>query len=88
MPITLNPTPALPQCVGEQWTVEVPDDLAQLVALVLVGQAFHAALILEGTQLATPKITAKLKETLYKDLHPSTQKGIEHRDGLLFEIIC
>ena len=88
MPITLNPMSALPQCEGEQWIVDVPDDLAHLVALVLVGQAFHAALILEGTQLGTPKITAKLKETLDKDLHPTTDKGIEHRDGLLFEIIC
>lgn len=79
---------ALPQCEGEQWIVDVPDELAHLVALVLVGQAFHAALILEGTQLGAPKISAKLKETLDKDLHPATEKGIEHRDGLLFEIIC
>lgn len=88
MPITLNPMSALPQCEGEQWSVDAPDDLAQLVALVLVGQAFHAALILEGTQLAPPKITAGLKDTLDKDLHPTTEKGIEHRDGLLFEITC
>ena len=88
MPITLSPMSAHPQCEGEQWIVNVPDELAHLVALVLVGQAFHAALILEGTQLAMPKITAKLKDTLDKDLHPTTDKGIEHRDGLLFEIIC
>lgn len=79
---------ALPQCEGEEWIVNAPDDLAHLVALVLIGQAFHAALILEGTQLGAPKLTAKLKETLDKDLHPTTDKGIEHRDGLLFEIIC
>ena len=79
---------ALPQCEGEQWIVDAPDELAHLVALVLVGQAFHAALILEGTHLGAPKISAKLKETLDKDLHPTTAKGIEHRDGLLFEIIC
>lgn len=88
LPITLNPMSALPQCEGEQWIVDVPDELAHLVALVLVGQAFHAALILEGTQLGAPKISAKLKKTLDKDLHPATEKGIEHRDGLLFEIIC
>jgi hypothetical protein len=88
VPISLNPMSARPQCEGEQWVVNVPDDLAHLVALVLVGQAFHAALILEGTQLAAPKISAKLKETLDKDLHPTTDKGKEHRDGLLFEIIC
>lgn len=88
MPITLNSMSALPQCEGEQWIVEDPDDLARLVALVLVGQAFHAALILEGTQFGAPKITTKLKETLYRDLYPTTDKGIEHRDGLLFEIIC
>lgn len=88
MPLTLNPMSALPQCEGEQWVVDGPDELAHLVALVLVGQAFHAALILEGTQLGAPKITAKLQATLEKDLHPTTDKGIEHRDGLLFEIIC
>lgn len=79
---------ALPQCKGEQWIVDSPDDLAELVALVLVGQAFHAALILDGTQLALPMITATLKETLKKELKPTSEKGIEHRDGLLFEIIC
>ncbi|WP_454289029.1 hypothetical protein [Rhizobium arsenicireducens] len=88
MPLTLKQMPALPQCEGEQWTVNGPDALAHLVALVLIGQAFHAALILEGTQLGAPKITTNLKATLEKDLHPMTDKGIEHRDGLLFEIIC
>lgn len=88
MPITLSPVSALPHCEGQQWSVDAPDDLAHLVALVLVGQAFHAALILEGTQLAAPRIATKLKETLDKDLHPSTETGIEHRDGLLFEVIC
>ena len=88
MPLTLNPMPALPQCDGEQWNVHVLDELAKLIALVLVGQAFHAALILEGTQLGAPKITGSVKATLHKELHPATDKGIEHRDGLLFEIIC
>ncbi len=88
MPITLNPISALPQCKGEQWIVDVLDDLAQLVALVLVGQAHHAAQILDGTLLVAQKITPKLKETLNKPLHPTTDTGIEHRDGLLFEIIC
>jgi hypothetical protein len=72
---------ALPQCEGEQWIVDVPDDLAHLVALVLVGQAFHAALILEGTQLGTPKITAKLKETLNKDLHHMLGCCPQGKDG-------
>lgn len=88
MPITLNPMSALPQCAGEQWIVNVPDELARLVALVMVGQAFHAGEILEGTQSDATKTSTKLKETLNKDLHPMTEKGIEHRDGLLFEIIC
>jgi hypothetical protein len=88
MPITLSPMSALPQCEGEQWIVNVPDQLAHLVALVLVGQAFHASLILEKTQLGAPKIAASLKMELDKVLHPTTEKLIEHRDGLLFEIIC
>lgn len=79
---------ALPQCEGNQLFVSAPDQLARLVALVLIGQAFHAALILQGTQLPTSKIPTKLKNTLYKQLYPAGTKGIEHRDGLLFEIIC
>jgi hypothetical protein len=79
---------ALPQCEGEQWIITLPDELAHLVALVLIGQAFHAALILEGTQLGAPIVTAQVKDTLNNALHPTTTTGIEHRDGLLFEIIC
>lgn len=88
MPINLNPMSALPQCVGEQWSVDAPDDLAHLVALVLIGQVFHADLILKGTQSALPKITGVQKDKIEKDLHPNTIKLIEHRDGHLFEIIC
>ncbi len=88
VPITINPMSALPQCEGEQWIVNAPDGLAHLVAHVLIGQAFHAELILEGTQLGSPKIKTELKAMLNKELHPKTDKGIEHRDGLLFEIIC
>jgi hypothetical protein len=80
--------PASPHCIGEQWIVNAPDELASLVALVLIGQAFHAESILEGTQLGTPKIKQTLKDVLDKTLHPTTNTGIEHRDGLLFEIIC
>lgn len=88
MPITLHPMPALPQCDGEQWEVGAPNDLAHLVALVLVGRAVHASQILKGVMASKPSIKETLKETLRKDLHPKTDKGIQHRDGLLFEIVC
>jgi hypothetical protein len=88
MPLTRNAMPASPECDGEQWIVHAPDDLAKLVALVLIGQAFHAESILEGTQLGTPTIKQTLRNVLDKTLHPTTDKGVEHRDGVLFEIIC
>lgn len=80
--------PAHPQCNGEQWIVNHRDELAYLVALILGGQAFHATKILSGTQSGASKVSQKMKDMLKKDLHPTTDKGIQHRDGLLFEIIC
>ena len=88
LPITLHPMPAFPQCDGEQWEVGAPDELAHLVALVLVGRVFHARSILEGAHLSPPSIGERLKDKLRTELHPGSAKGNEHRDGLLFEIIC
>lgn len=88
VPLTINPMPALPQCDGEQWIISAPDGLAELCAIVLVGQAIHAAEILDGTEAQASGISPGLKAELHKELHPTTQQTIEHRDGLLFEIIC
>lgn len=70
--------PAMPQCEGEQWTIDAPDELAHLVALVLIVQAFHAVLILKGTRLGALKITASTKNFILP-----RSRASKHRDGLL-----
>lgn len=89
MPILSTHAPALPECLGNQWTISNINALAEVVALVLIGRAFHAAEILEGTQEsgAVPGIHPGLKEKLRQELHPQSDPAIWHRDGLLFEII-
>jgi hypothetical protein len=90
MPLTITPTPVQPHCLGELWTVNDVDQLAEVCAQILIGRAFHAANILNGVLPpgAPPVIAAALKENLRKELHPANDPGIWHRDGLLFEIIC
>lgn len=90
MRLTVTPTPVPPQCLGELWTVEDVDALADVCAQVLVGRALHAANILDGVHPpgAPPVIAEALKENLRAELHPVNDPTRWHRDGLLFEIIC
>ena len=89
MPITVTPTPVIPQCLGAVWAVADPDGLAEVCAQVLIGRALHAAIILDGVHPTgtPPMISAALKAKLQLELHPQTDPKIWHRDGLLFEII-
>jgi hypothetical protein len=89
MPITVVPTPVMPQCLGAVWTVADPDELAEGCAQILIGRALHAAMILDGVHPpgTPPMISAALKEKLRLELHPQSDPKIWHRDGLLFEII-
>jgi hypothetical protein len=87
-PLTTVPMPAPPHCYGEQWIIAAEADLARLCSIVLIGQTFHAAEVLSGTQAEASVIAPDLKAQLDKELHPTTRQTIEHRDGLLFEIIC
>lgn len=80
--------PAHPHCEGDQWVIADIDDLAELVAHILVGRAYHAALILQGVQLKVGPITTDIKAKLNTELHPTGIPQTYHRDGLLFEIIC
>ena len=71
MPIQSTAIPAHPQCEGDQWVVADINALAKLVAHVLVGRAYHAALILQGEQLDEGLITADNKAKLNAELHPT-----------------
>lgn len=90
MPLTVTPTPVLPQCLGAIWAVEDIDALAEVCAQILIGRALHAAMILDGVRPpgAPPVIADALKEKLRGELHPANDPARWHRDGLLFEIIC
>lgn len=63
------------------------DQLATLVALVLIGRAKHAESVLAGTQRAVAPVPDALKEQLRRQLQTPPGPPTYHRDGLLFEII-
>jgi hypothetical protein len=90
MPLSVKPTPVLPQCLGALWAVEDVGALADVCAQILIGRAHHAAMILDGVLSpgAPPVIADALKEKLRGELHPAKDPTRWHRDGLLFEIIC
>jgi hypothetical protein len=88
MPIIATAMPAHPECDGDQWTIDDVDEIAELAAHILVGRAFHAALILQGVRLEEGPITADIKAKLNTELHPNNEARTHHRDGVLFEIIC
>ena len=70
--------------------LENEDLLASLVALVLIGRDRQALQVLQGT-LAVPQpapTSAQQKANWQSRLLVTNETLIEHRDGLLFEIIC
>jgi hypothetical protein len=87
--LLVSPLPVPPHCVGSLWSVHDQDVLASLCAEVLIGRALHASMILDGAPLpgVPTVITVALKERLQRELHPTSQPKVYHRDGLLFEII-
>ena len=82
-------------CVGSKWTVDNEDQLAKLIAIVVMGQALEAARIIETLSPAQPAFTnddlkneAVVKFTVQE--HSQTPRiGYPRyqRDGLIFEII-
>src|SRR5258706_1333152 len=87
MPLNVPDFPALPECGGKQWSVLDEDQLATLVAVVLIGRAKHAESILRGTQQNITAVPDALKAQLRSQLVTSPGPLTYHRDGLLFEII-
>jgi hypothetical protein len=87
MPLNVPNFPAAPQCGGKQWSVLDDDQLAAVVALVLIGRAKHAESVLTGTQQNVAFVADALKEQLRLQLQTPPGPLTYHRDGLLFEII-
>jgi hypothetical protein len=82
-------------CVGSKWVVENNDQLAKLIAIVVMGQAAQAAYIIDELIPAAPAFTndalqteAIIKFTVQeKKQTPRIGYPRHQRDGLIFEII-
>lgn len=95
--VALNITdfPIDDDCVGSKWKVENEDQLARLIAIVVMGQAAQAAHIIDELLPAAPAFTneALKKEAVIKftvqEVAQTPRIGYPRiqRDGLIFEII-
>jgi len=95
--VALNITdfPIDDDCVGSKWKVENEDQLARLIAIVVMGQAVQAAHIIDELLPAAPAFTneALKKEAVIKftvqEVAQTPRIGYPRiqRDGLIFEII-
>ncbi len=82
-------------CVGSKWQVENEEQLARLIAIVVMGQAAQAAHIIDELLPAVPAFTfdalkqeAIIKFTVQEVAQtPRTGYPRTQRDGLIFEII-
>lgn len=82
-------------CIGSKWRVENEEQLARLIAIVVMGQAAQAAHIIEQLLPAAPAFSdnALKKEAIIKftlqEQHQEPRIGYPRiqRDGLIFEII-
>lgn len=77
--------------IGDKWTVKDRDRLVQLIAIIAMGQAKHAANIIQTLKPAAPILTlAALKEAATEALTIPPESPIQRtwkRDGFLFEAI-
>lgn len=64
------------------------EDLAGLVALVMIGRAAHAEAVLGGATVVPTRVAAVTKAKIIENLQPAGNPDPWHRDGHLFEIIC
>lgn len=81
-------------CTGSRWTIGDLDHLAQIIAIIAMGQAAHAAQIISELLPAEPAIDNKALRAEAKQvlsIKGNTKKADEvsryHRDGLIFEAI-
>lgn len=88
MPIEHTGRTITPHCVGQNWQVTDIDELAQLIALIMVGFAQEAAAAIDGAELNPVPVSHTLRERLRGELLLPAGADSWHRDGLLFESIC
>lgn len=81
-------------CVGYRWEVNNAEYLARLIAIIAMGQATHAAEIINKLSPAMPAITlealcedAKQRLSIKGGSEEAKKALRSHRDGLIFEAI-
>lgn len=82
-------------CIGSRWEVADEDQLAKLIAVVVMGQVMHAATLIKDLKPAYPafstaalKDEAKIKFTVQEtSVRPRFGYPRVQRDGLIFEVI-
>lgn len=86
MPITLTPYQYQELCHGHAWTIENEDVLAEQIASVALGYAFHVQKIIAGARLTLQPVPVRQAEEAIKLL---TVNGDTpwHRDGWMFQVI-
>ena len=85
MPIALTGFTVQTEWEGCTWTVPSVDELANAIAIIAVGQAFHVSKILHIAGLA-PKATTK--GAIKGAIKLLTSSGnIAHRDGWMFQVM-
>jgi hypothetical protein len=81
-------------CTGSRWAAADLDLLARIIAIIAMGQAVHAARIINALAPSGPAINkaalrASAKQRLTVTGKTDEQKKVRryHRDGLIFEVI-
>ncbi|MEZ9318760.1 MULTISPECIES: hypothetical protein [Vibrionaceae] len=93
--LKINNFPIDDICVGSRWEVSNEDQLARLIAVVIMGQAAYAAHIIRELMPANPAFSndALKKEAIIKFTVQDTPQPVRYgypkvqRDGLIFEVI-
>lgn len=88
MPLLHTICPPCDECYGHQWLVQNEDDLAYLVAKLLVGQYRHVQKILanDDPQHAAAIGAAGIDDLIQK-MTATTDYEVYHRDGWVFQMI-
>ncbi len=86
MPINLTPFQQDDLCVGHTWSIDDQDQLADLVAQVLIGKQRHVQKILEGVTGSSIQFKENAVNDAVKKLTVKPGSDPWHRDGLIFQI--
>jgi hypothetical protein len=94
-PLAIQAVPIDDKCTGDRWSAVDEVHLAQLIAIIAMGQAVYVAYLLRELLPAAPAFNdddlrreAKIRLTVQEDgKHPRTGYPRWQRDGFIFEAI-